>query len=144
MKTEVYKGSLGWIAETKNTLSGWKITTMVRLDGNIACEARKGKFTENGGFIYFPKGNPEILLCISTDKATQQAVEFCHSEGLIVLFRRHPEAFRQSIRVLFNDGDDLETWFNGTEEMINQYYIGQSFEKEDETTHVATKVEIKG
>lgn len=49
----------------------------------------------------------------------------------------------RSIRVIFDDGDIVETNINGTNEEITNYYIGQKFVKADETTmHTPVKVEF--
>ena len=47
---------------------------------------------------------------------------------------------RREIKVIFDDGDYLYSGINGTKEEVKKYYIGQSFEKADETTHKAIRV----
>ena len=47
---------------------------------------------------------------------------------------------RREIKVSFDDGDYLFTTINGTRDEIRRYYLGQDFEKFDETTHKATRV----
>ena len=46
------------------------------------------------------------------------------------------------IKVWFDDGDFVETSINGTREDIFKYYVGQQFEKSDETLHMALSVEF--
>jgi hypothetical protein len=49
---------------------------------------------------------------------------------------------RRFVHVLFDDGQAIGTTINGTKDEIESYYIGQEFEKSDETIHKATKVEF--
>ncbi len=46
------------------------------------------------------------------------------------------------ICVRFNDGDYLSTNINGTNQEILKHYVGNDFEKSDETTHYAISVEF--
>ena len=44
------------------------------------------------------------------------------------------------VKVMFDDGDNLVTSINGTDEEIANYYLGQDLAKPDETTHKAVCV----
>lgn len=49
----------------------------------------------------------------------------------------------RAIRVIFDDGDVVETSINGTNEQILQYYIGQPFVLQDEKTfHYPVEVQF--
>lgn len=55
-------------------------------------------------------------------------------------YNLHPSLRMRSIVVMYDDNDYIETQINGTDEDINHHYVGNSFEKRDETTHKAVKV----
>lgn len=48
----------------------------------------------------------------------------------------------RAVKVYFDDGDTLTTNINGSLDDIADHYLGVDFEKSDETTHKAVKVEF--
>ncbi len=49
---------------------------------------------------------------------------------------------RWFVKVHMDDGDIISTDINGTEREINEYYLGNDFEKSDETMHKAIHVQF--
>lgn len=142
MKTNHYKGLRGWTSETR-LANGWEVVTMKRANGKVSAIPRKGEHGEDGSFSFVMGQDRSFVAAESTGKATEKEIKKVHEAGLRELWNRHPDAFRREIRVTFNDGDTIETWFNAPdEETVIKYYVGQPFEKSDETMHTAKRVEF--
>ena len=47
-----------------------------------------------------------------------------------------------TFKIYFDDGDSVVTGYNGTHEDAKRYYIGNLFERQDETTHRGIRVEV--
>lgn len=47
---------------------------------------------------------------------------------------------RRYVRVTFSDGDSLETWINGTEATVRDYYLNNWFNHGDTEAHPADKM----